>query len=132
MKKTISLVVVVALIMSLAITAFAAPRAPESSECDHAWEITKTTTAWKYSSDTMCQRTVTQTKKCAKCGIAGTTDVTIDFPPHEETIVSATCDGTTQTHTYRCTNCKGYLPKKYVPCIGAGKNHASGCMWLPI
>lgn len=133
MKKTISFVVAVALILSLAVTVFAAQSEPaETQACNHVWGTETESPAWKYASDTQCALKVTRIKVCTKCAEVNQTTVSTTYRPHDETIFSATCDGTTQTHTYRCTVCKGYLPKRYVTCPGAGKSHVTGCFWLPI
>lgn len=135
MKKTISFVVAVALILSLAVTVFAAqpePDSVESSSCSHDWGKVTTSNVWECTSDTQCKLTVIETKTCKKCAEDNKTIVRSDTFNHSEAIASATCDGTTQTHIYKCPNCHTYRYTRWVTCPGAGKSHVTGCFWLPV
>lgn len=132
MKKTISFVVAVALILSLAVTAFAAqPETAEPQACNHVWGEATETIMWEQHSDSCCKKTVITTKVCTICPeISRVSKVT--YPNHGEAIADATCDGTTQTHIYKCPNCNAYRYTRWVTCPGAGKSHVTGCFWLPI
>lgn len=132
MKKVISLLVTVALIMSLAITAFAAqPEIVEPQACNHTWGTATTSTVWAKYNDSQCKKTVILTKVCTKCAEVNQTS-SVTYPYHGQAISTASCDGTTQTHTYSCPNCGAYRYTKWVACPGAGKSHKNGCQWLPV
>lgn len=108
MKKIISLVLAVALIVSLAITVFAAqPETVEPQSCNHVWGEETVSIVWSVYSSSQCQRTEIHTKICKTCAELSRTKSTT-YPNHKEAINDASCDGTTQTHTYTCPNCGAY------------------------
>lgn len=132
MKRIISLVLAVALIVSLAITVFAVqPETVEPQSCNHVWGHEDESVVWSVYSSSQCQRTVVYTKVCKTCAEVSQRS-TSTYLIHEDTINDASCDGTTQTHIYTCKNCGAYRYKKWVDCPGANRSHASGCMWLPV
>lgn len=132
MKKIVSIIIVVALIMPLAIVSFAAqPDTVAPQACSHTWGPETTSTSWDKYNDSQCKKTVTVTRVCTKCAeIDRTVSVTCHY--HQEAVRSASCNGTTQTHIYNCPNCGTYRYTTWVACPGANINHQSGCQWLPV
>ncbi len=132
MKKFISLIIAVALVMSLAVPAFAAqPETVEPQACNHTWGPETTSTMWAKHSESQCKKTVVVTKVCTKCAKIDQ-NTTTTYPYHGEAVSQATCDGTTQTHTYSCPKCGAYRYTRWVACAGANKSHQNGCQWLPV
>lgn len=132
MKKTISLIVAVTLIMAMAIPALAAqPEVVGTSACSHKWGPETASILWARYSDTSCKKTVVVTKVCTLCSEISRTE-TITYPNHGAAVSKATCDGTTQTWTYSCPNCGAYRYTDWVTCPGAGQSHTTGCLWLPV
>lgn len=133
MKKILSLVLAVVMIMAMAIPAFAASE-DEVAPCatcngNHTYDEAVTQTSYK---NTLygCQKTVIRSYKCRYCTSAYTAAPEITTENHEYEIISATCNTVTQTHNYKCANCKD-LESVTENCPGAG--HTSGnCNWLPI
>ena len=132
MKKVISLVMAIALVMCLAIPTFAAqPDTVVPQACSHTWGAATTSTSWAKYNDSQCKKTVVVTRVCTKCAKVTQTS-TVSYPYHGEALSRASCDGTTQTHVYNCPNFGAYRYTKWIACPGAGKNHKNGCQWLPI
>lgn len=131
-KKIVSIIIVVALIMPLAIVSFAAqPDTVAPQACSHTWGPATISTSWDKYNDTQCKKTVTVTRVCTKCAeVNQISDVT--YPPHEKFIYNATCNGTVQTHFYKCCKCGSYCCTEWIACPGANINHQSGCQWLPV
>ena len=133
-RKTVSLLLAVVLILACGVMAVAA--APKTAEqqasCTHSWNagytqkygskmvyLTNETCAWRYVT----------TKTCVKCG---QTNVTYSYGTpylHDGRIQSASCDGSLQTHNMRCSNCDGY----YTVTEPCPKPHPGrSCPYLPI
>ena len=136
MKKILSLVLAVVMIMAMAIPAFAAqPEVVEPQACNHDnmpswWGPATTSTIWEVFSDSTCKKTVIVTKVCTRCGETDR-DTTVTYPYHGTAVNKATCDGTTQTLIYTCPKCGAYRYTDWQDCPGAGRSHQNGCQWLP-
>lgn len=133
-KKLISAFLALAIVFTFSSVAFAVEK--ESVEpqatCNHTWNAGYTEyieNASINATSTTCQRRAVTTKTCTKCG---QTTVTYSYTSpmnHSGYITDATCNGTQQTHTYKCRYCGTYY-KKIVKCPGAG--HSGSCHYLPI
>ncbi len=131
MKKTISLIVALVLIIALAVPAFAAQSEVEGTHaCSHTWGPATTSTMWAVHNSSQCKKTVVVTRVCTKCAEIDRTQ-TVTYPYHDASVSRATCDGTTQTWTYSCPNCGAYRYTDWVTCPGVPR-HPGGCMWLPV
>lgn len=128
MKKAISLVMAIALVICFAVPVFAAhPDTVAPQSCSHTWGDETISTSWAKYNNSQCEKTVIRTKICTKCAeISRTTNVS--HPNHGEIISRASCDGTTQTHVYSCPNCHAYRYTVWPACPGAGKTHKNGCL----
>lgn len=133
MKKILSLVLAVVMIMAMAIPAFAAsenevaPCAVCTGAHTKGTYQGKDTYYQKYGE--MCQFFVVKHYECSVCHKLFS-ETTITTENHNKIIKTATCNGTTQTWNQRCSKCGGYFTK-YVTCPEAG--HTPGnCSRLPI
>lgn len=132
MKKILSLVLAVVMIMAMTIPAFAAAN-DDVAPCalcngNHSYNLVNQEVTYSYSRNG-CIKTTTKYYKCTYCtdNYSTSSKTTI---PHEYIIKEATCNGTTQTHKYKCSFCK-HVMYEYVACPRPG--HISGnCSWLPI
>lgn len=132
MKKSISVIIALVLILALSVPVFAAqPEVVEPHACNHTWGPETQSIIWSKHNEARCKRTVVYTKVCTKCAQVSQRESNT-YPEHEDNLSEATCNGTTQTWTYTCSNCEAYRYKKQVPCPGAGKKHTPGCSWLPV
>ena len=133
MKKILSLVLAVVMIMAMAIPAFAATE-NEVAPCatcngNHTYDEASVDVTYA-NSIRGCIKTVVRHYKCRYCSSAYTAAPETYTLNHKYVLKSATCDTKTQTHNYRCSNCKDW-ESEYHACPGAG--HTSGhCSWLPI
>lgn len=136
MKKLISLVVVVVLIMAMTVPALAAlPEVVEPQACTHPSRILITTSYNKirYYDENYCMRCNEHAYRCDNSScyavftvpewIAGTKVA------HKRNILSASCNGTTQTWSCYCENCITYYTKR-VTCPGL--HSGSACNFLPV
>lgn len=132
MKKILSFILVLVMIMAMAIPAFAATN-DEVAPCalcngNHTYEVVEVTKSHSYSRNG-CVTTTTTYYKCAYCTDHYET-VNNTTSSHDYKLYSATCNGTTQTHNYKCSACKHIL-SEYEACPRPG--HTVGnCSWLPI
>lgn len=132
MKKSISVIIALVLILVLSVPVFAAqPEVVDPQACNHTWGPETQTVIWSKYSPSQCKRTVVYTKVCTKCAQVSQRE-NYTYPDHKDIVSEATCNGITQTWTYTCSNCKAYRGSKPVRCPGAGKDHTPGCSWLPV
>ncbi len=134
-RKTVSLLLAVVLILACGVMAVAAEREVEEPKavCDHAWSITSSTPIkgrGMYVSNSGCRKYVGIRKVCPKCEEESfTKEYEEDPTAHKGYIKSATCDGTTQTHTYLCDYCNHNFTKT----VRCPKAHPGiSCPYLPI
>ena len=132
MKKILSLVLAMIMIMAMAIPAFAASgdEVAPCATCNGNHTYVEVLVDETYANSTSgCRKTVVRHYKCRYCSSAYTADPVTYTVPHEYVLISATCNTQTQTHKYKCSNCKD-VEYEYPACPGAG--HVSGnCSWLP-
>lgn len=136
MKKVLSLVLAVVMIMAMAIPAFAASEdavQPCAAGCVNHTPGTRLNTSYSYAhlgsgTGKKCQQTPIYTYECSVCHLKYTVPGTPVNVYHVEMAVSATCNGTTQTVKYDCYNCKGFYKYGSVRCPNAG--HTGNCNWL--
>lgn len=133
MKKIVSMVLAVVMLMVMAIPAFAAtgdevvPYA--SCNGNHTYDVVVTQVTYANALDG-CEKTVVKNYKCRYCTSAYTAKPITTIVSHVYKVISASCNTVTQTHNYKCSNCKD-LETVYKACPGAGHN-AGNCSWLPI
>lgn len=135
MKKILSLVLAVVMIMAMAIPAFAAIEdevAPCAAGCvNHTPGTLLNTSVSHYSNgaNNNTKNCVTKTiyyYECSVCHLKySVTDTEKDY--HTGGEISATCNGYKQTVQARCTVCKSSYTKT-VNCPNAG--HTGNCQWL--
>lgn len=134
MKKILSLVLAVVMIMAMAIPAFAAT-ADEVAPCAVCTTHTPGTYQGRssdseYGSNTICYTVVSDIYECATCHKLYTVLVSKTSGKHSGYVLSASCNGTTQTWVNYCTKCESNFTT-YPDCPKPG--HTSGnCNWLPI
>lgn len=131
MKRILSLVLAVVMIMALAIPAFAATD-DEVAPCiscngNHTYDEAVVQTTYRYSRNA-CIKIVTRHYKCRYCTSAYTATPEETEIAHNYKLKSASCDGTTQTHVYRCSQCKHEM-SEYMRCPDAV--HTGSCKRLP-
>lgn len=132
MKKILSLVLTVVMIMAMAIPTFAATE-DEVAPCAVCnGSHTKGTyqgynTAYKKDGDT-CLFITYYHYQCSVCHTLFSIPDT-DKQEHNKVENTASCNGTTRTWSYKCTKCKGLFVTSSA-CPGAG-HIAGNCSWLP-
>lgn len=139
MKKILSLVLVVVMIMAMTIPAFAASTdevAPCADTC-----TSHTVNNPIYTEDDYeyvaagpgknCRKITTTYYECGVCHKIFSNVTSRILVSHSKTPVDASCNGTYQTIKYNCKNCGGYYyTTDDEPCPGAV--HTPGkCNWLP-
>ena len=133
-RKTISLLLAVVLILACGVMAAAAERetAEPKAVCDHTWSILSSNEIkgrGLYVSNSDCRKLIHVRRVCTKCTEDGSYDYYSELATiHRGYIKSATCNGTTQIHTYLCDYCNHNYTKT-VTCRG---NHGPSCPYLPI
>lgn len=132
MKKILSLVLVVVMIMAMSIPAFAATT-DDVAPCiacngNHTYDEAVVQTTYEYSRNG-CVKVVTRHYKCRYCTSAYTAPPEETTLPHNYNLYDATCDGTTQTHYYKCSRCK-HIDTESVRCPNAV--HSGTCTRLPV
>ena len=133
-RKTVSLLLAVVLILACGVMAAAAEQetAEPKAVCDHTWSILSSNEIKGralYDSNSGCRKLIHVRRVCTKCTEDGSYDYYNEYvSAHKGYLQSATCDGTTQTHTYSCDYCNHYFTKT-VRCRG---NHGPSCPYLPI
>lgn len=137
-QKTVSLLLVAVFILALALSAVAA--VPDEGEvaptaaCSHVyqWYSDEWTNGYSYLSPTQHCREYIKKGKCRLCGIS-TTQL---YPnkryttSHSDLLVTASCNGTTQTWNYHCDDCNHMTISTTRACPGAP--HGVVCRWLPV
>ena len=136
--KTVSLLLVAAFVIALALSAFAA--VPDEGEvtptavCNHIYYAPTRDLADGYqylTAEKHCRYYNCQ-EICRLCKFAHkwTEPATGTAIKHANYIADATCNGTTQTWRYYCSDCHHATITTYNACKGAP--HGTVCHWLPI
>ena len=140
MKKILSLVLAVFIIMAMAIPAFAVSE-NEIAPCavctgNHtAGDTIRVEINYAHitsGAGKNCCRITTTYYECSVCHKIFSQVTATGYYNHVKKLVHASCNGSVQTLKYNCKNCGGYYYTDYdVPCPGA--DHIPGnCHWLPI
>ncbi len=135
MKKILSLVLAMVMIMAMAIPAFAAIEdevAPCAAGCvNHTPGTLLNTSVSHYSigANNNNKNCATKTVKYYECSVCHLkfSETTTKYAYHIGGEISATCNGYNQTVQCRCTICAGSYTKT-VTCPKAG--HTGNCSWL--
>lgn len=139
MKKFLSLALVLVMVISMAIPAFAATEdevAPCAAYCNS--HTVNNPIYYKYDYATLgagpgknCRRTTTTYYECGNCHEIFSQKTATDDISHVASAITSSCNGTYQTIRYNCKNCGGYYyTDDDVPCPGAV--HTGNCRWLPV
>lgn len=139
MKKILSLLLVVVMIMAMAIPTFAAAEdvAPCAGTCTSHTVDNPIYNEYDYEhlasgAGKNCLRITITYYECSNCHKIFSKQTAETKVNHVKSAVAASCDGTYQTIKYNCKNCKGYYFTDYdVPCEGAVHTPGS-CRWLPV
>ena len=138
MNKAIKTIACVILALSIVFTFSSVVFAAEESSaepqatCTHSWNAGYTEYvegAGINATSTTCQRRKVTAKTCTKCGQTKVTYSYTGAMNHSWYINNAKCDGTWQTHTYKCRYCNTYRTET-IKCPAAG--HGGTCPVLPI
>ena len=134
-RKTVSLLLAVVLILACGVMAAAAERetAEPKAVCDHTWSVISSNEIkgrGLYVSNSGCRRLIHVRRVCTKCTEDGSYDYYNNtISDHIGYIQSATCDGTWQTHTCLCNYCN----HNYTEPVRCPKPHPGrSCPYLPI
>lgn len=136
MKKVTAMLLLLALFMSLALPASATGVEPCAGCTAHTWQNTSTLVRGSgiYYDATRCKSYWRETRTCTNCGAAefvGYYYLTYSTHKSHSTLVSAECNGTTQTHYYYCYSCGNTLPLVVnFPCPDGP--HSGSCDSLPV
>ena len=134
-RKIVSLLLAVVLILACGVMAVAAERETEEPKavCDHSWSTVSSTPIkgrGLYVSNSGCRKYVGIRRVCTKCEEENyIKEYEEDPTAHRGYIKSATCDGTWQTHTYLCNYCNHNYTEP-VPC--PRPHPGISCPYLPI
>lgn len=136
MKKILSLVLAVVMIMAMTIPAFAAT-ADEVAPCavctgSHTpGTFQSYGTDYAYGGTTKCNYVRIAFYECSVCHKNFDTIVeVIKTLDHNPKMSDSSCNGTTQTVKWNCTRCGGFVKYTYPACPNAG--HSGNCQWLPV
>lgn len=140
-RKTVSLLLVAAFVIALALSAFAAvPDEDEvtpTAQCNHIYDAPVKTLVRTYVYHSASEHgyyyncvEICRLCKFAHKWTALATDQKRFIKPHNNYIADATCNGTTQTWRYYCSVCNHATQTTYNACKGAP--HGTVCHWLPI
>lgn len=137
MKKILSFILALVMLLALAVPCLAAdtPPAEENvdpcSTCDHNFEIYARGVQNRgaiYVDNTGCRKYILFSYGCTKCGYCYTSYEHAAQPTaHSGSAYSASCNGTTQTVVHNCNHCKEDYTK-LVRCPMA--THTGPCQWL--
>lgn len=136
MKKILSLVLAVVMIMAMTVPAFAATE-NEITPCAACTGSHTPGTFqsydydYRYGNATTCNKVKIAFYECSVCHKIFEYSVTvIAVDNHTPEKTSATCDGTTQKVRWTCSKCGGFVKYTYQNCPNAG--HSGSCQWLPV
>ncbi len=126
MKKVLSFALALMLIMSLAVPAFAAE---PCASCSHDYECVRSIDVMEYYNTTYHKKVTVKTYVCSKCADSyqTRTTATVNYA-HSSTYVSASCDGSVQTHVKRCSQCN----TTYSVTVACPKAPHTGSCPLPV
>ena len=139
MKKILSLVLALVMIMAMTIPTYAAmPDTVEPRACIHDNTLIPYGEPQfdgdRYRDATRCQDCYIVKHRCTACNAIVTRIEWIDGTdqPHSYVVYKATCDGTTQLWYYHCAYCSHAKPGSPTP-VTCKRAHINGvCTTLPI
>ena len=127
MKKLLALSLALLLVFAAVVPAFAAT---SRASCDHTYRFLRLQTVYTYLNSSYHNVVTVYVYICTKCGYVNESKKTSPIKAsHKPTIVSASCDGTTQTRTMRCSECYTTYDT-YVYCPRGP--HSGNCPALPV
>lgn len=128
MKKVTAMLLLLALFMSLALPASANAVEP-CYVCTHNYNLVNTTQVGVYFNPDGHKIKTVKTYVCTICADSyQDSSTSIRLYPHSPTVVTSTCNGTTQTITYYCSECRTtYVDTQTCPAAP----HTGACRWLP-
>lgn len=133
MKKLTALFLLLVMIAAMVSPSIAATREPEVSPqaCyNHDYQRVSSDNVWKYYDVNLHQYCRVDTYVCQVCGSPDQKTVGLgQYREHNAVYVSASCNGTTQTHNMRCNTCATSYSKT-VRCPKAP--HSGSCTVLPV
>ena len=133
MKKRIALFLLLVMIAAMVSPSIAATREPEVSPqaCyNHDYRLVSSDYVWKYYDVNLHQYCRVDTYVCRVRGSPDQKPVGLgQYREHNAVYVSASCNGTTQTHNMRCNTCATSYSRT-VRCINAP--HSGSCTVLPV
>lgn len=134
MKKTVSLLIALVMIVALAVPAFAveSPSAEPYAVCNHTFGLASgTVIGYEYVNDNQCREIMQFHRTCTKCGYIKTWEEGGGLVLHDRIVVTASCDGYVQTWIEKCGLCGTYGLIEKVPCRDKGHNPGH-CDLLPV
>lgn len=133
MKRLTALFLLLVMIAAMVSPSIAATREPEVSPqaCyNHDYRLVSSDYVWKYYDVNLHQYCRVDTYVCRVCGSPDQKPVGLgQYREHNAVYVSASCNGTTQTHNMRCNTCATSYSRT-VRCINAP--HSGSCTVLPV
>lgn len=134
MKKTVSLLIALVMIVALAVPAFAEESTPAEpyAVCNHTFgSVIGKVIGWEYANNEQCREIMQIQRTCTKCGYIKTWEDKGGLVDHDKTVLSANCDGYEQIWREKCNLClnTGITSKHLCP----GRTHSPNiCRWLPV
>ena len=134
MKKTVSLLIALVMIVALAIPAFAGESTPAEpyAICNHTFGSIKTNIIGReYVNNDYCCDIMQYYQTCTKCGYIRTWEEKGSLILHDTVVLSAYCDGYEQTWREKCLQCLNTgITSKH---LCHGRPHSPNvCKWLPV
>lgn len=133
MKRLTALFLLLVMIAAMVSPSIAATREPEVSPqaCyNHDYRLVSSDYVWKYYDVNLHRYYRVDTYVCRVCGSPDQEPVGLgQYQEHNAVYVSASCNGTTQTHNMRCNTCATSYSRT-VRCINAP--HSGSCTVLPV
>lgn len=134
MKKILSLVLAVVMIMAMAIPAFAATAdevAPYAVCTGAHTPGTFQSSSFDYVADgSDCNRVRISIYECSVCHRLYDDTKVIATYTHDPKMTDSSCNGTTQTVKWNCSRCGVFIKYTHPNCPNAG--HTGNCLWLPV
>jgi len=128
MKKATALLLLLALFMSLAVPASATGVEP-CYVCTHNYNLVDTTNVGVYFNPDGHKIKTVETYVCTiYANSYQDSETSIMLYSHSATVVTSSCNGTTQTITYYCSVCRTTY-EDTTTCPAAP--HTGSCRWLP-
>ncbi len=132
MKKFLAFILATVMLAAIAVPALA-DDAVVYTVCangKHSFVLQGSDTDYDYYNNSYHRKVTVEYYKCSKCKTIDTERIThAGDLSHDGYYVSASCNGTTQTHVLYCPSCHSNYTKT-ISCPKA--THSGDCHWLPI